>query len=102
MLSVLANQSAAVLANARLYKHSQIRLNALLAVSEVGRKITRILNLNELLTEVVELIRARFGYYHVQVYLVERGADRAQFRASTRRSTRRALAARGAVVRHRP
>jgi len=83
VLSVLANQSAAALSNARLYQHGLQRLNALMAVSEVGRRLTRILDLNDLLTQVVELIRSRLGYYHVQVYLVERGTDRAHFKAST-------------------
>jgi len=46
-------------------------------VAEVGRKLTSNLNLNQLLTQVVELIRSRFGYYHVQAFLVERGSDRA-------------------------
>ncbi len=83
LLSVLANQSASAINNARLYAHGQRRLNDLTAVSEVGRRLTSILDLNQLLTQVVELIRSRFGYYHVQVFLVERGSDRAQFRAST-------------------
>jgi serine phosphatase RsbU (regulator of sigma subunit)/putative methionine-R-sulfoxide reductase with GAF domain len=83
LLSVLANQSAAALSNAWLYERGQRRLNALMAVSEVGRKIASILDLDELLTQVVESIRSRFGYYHVQVFLVQHGSDRAQFRAST-------------------
>jgi len=58
------------------------RLNDLLAVAEVGRKITSILNLDQLLTQVVELIQSRFGYYHVQIFLIERGSDRACFKAS--------------------
>ena len=57
LLAILANQSAAALHNARLYATAQQRLNALLAVSEVGRKLTSILDLNQLLAQVVELIR---------------------------------------------
>ena len=87
MLSVLANQSAAALSNAWLYEHGQQRLNALMAVSEVGRQITSILDLDALLTQVVESIRARFGYYHVQVFLVERGTDRATVQGEYRPST---------------
>lgn len=83
LLTILANQSAAALNNARLYARGQRRLNDLMAVAEVGRKLTSILDLNELLAQVVELIQSRFGYYHVQVYLVERGSDRAYFRAGS-------------------
>ncbi len=83
LLSVLANQAASALNNARLYARGQERLNALLAIAEVGRKLTSILDLNQLLTQVVELISLRFGYYHVQIFLVERGSDRAHFKASS-------------------
>jgi phosphoserine phosphatase RsbU/P len=83
LLTILANQSAAALNNARLYNHNRRRVNDLLAVAEVGGKINSILDLDELLTQVVALIQARFGYYHVQIFLVERGSDRALFKAST-------------------
>jgi len=83
LLAILANQSASALNNARLYARGQRRLNDLMAVAEVGRKLTSILDLNDLLTQVVELIQSRLGYYHAQVFLVERGSDRAYFRASS-------------------
>ncbi len=81
LLSILANQSASAINNARLYAHGQRRLNDLLAVAEVGRRLTSILELDRLLTEVVELIQSRFGYYHVQIFLVEQDG-RAMFKAS--------------------
>jgi sigma-B regulation protein RsbU (phosphoserine phosphatase) len=83
LLSILANQSASALNNARLYARDQRQLNDLKAVAEVGRKLTSILDLDELLTQVVELIQSRFGYYHVQIVLVEQGSDRAIFKASS-------------------
>jgi serine phosphatase RsbU (regulator of sigma subunit) len=83
LLAVLANQSASAINNARLYERGQQRLHALQAVSEVSRKLASILDLNQLLTQVVELIQSRFGYYHVQIFLVERDSDRAQFKASS-------------------
>ena len=45
--------------------------------------MTSILDLDRLLRQVVELIRTRFGYYHVQIFLVEHGSDRAVFQASS-------------------
>ncbi|MCX6031473.1 MAG: GAF domain-containing protein [Chloroflexi bacterium] len=83
LLSVLANQSASALNNARLYQRGQRRLNDLTAISEVGRKLTSILELDPLLAQVVELIQSRFGYYHVQLFLLGRGSDRAHFKASS-------------------
>ena len=83
LLGILANQSAAALSTARLYRHNERRLNDLMTISEVGRKLTSILDLDLLLTQVVELIQSRFGYYHVQIFLVEAGSDRALFKASS-------------------
>src|SRR5450759_3512730 len=83
LLTVLANQSASALNNAHLYERGQRRLNDLMAVAEVGSKINSILDLNDLLTQVVQLIGSRFGYYHVQIFLVERGSNRAYFKASS-------------------
>lgn len=83
LLTILANQSSSALNNARLYARSQRRLNDLTAVAEVGRKITSVLELDALLEQVVELIQAHFGYYHVQVFLVEHGSDRAMFVTSS-------------------
>ena len=83
LLTVLANQSASALNNAHLYEHGQRRLNDLMTVAEVGSKINSILDLNDLLTQVVQLIGSRFGYYHVQIFLVERGSNRAYFKASS-------------------
>ncbi len=39
--------------------------------AEVGQRINTILDPRQLLSEVVELIRSRFGLYHVHVYLLE-------------------------------
>ena len=43
--------------------------------AQVGREITSILDIDKLLTQVVETIREAFGYYHVQVFLMDREAD---------------------------
>jgi serine phosphatase RsbU (regulator of sigma subunit)/putative methionine-R-sulfoxide reductase with GAF domain len=55
----------------------------LTAIAQVSSAITAELDLDALLAKVVELIRDRFGYYHVQVFLVEDEEHRAVFRAST-------------------
>jgi serine phosphatase RsbU (regulator of sigma subunit)/putative methionine-R-sulfoxide reductase with GAF domain len=83
VLTILANQSASALNNARLYRRGQRRLNDLAAIAEVGRKINSILDVDELLSQVVELIQTHFGYYHVQIFLVPKDSDRAYFKASS-------------------
>jgi signal transduction histidine kinase len=51
--------------------------------ARVGREITSILNIDVLLPRVVEMIREAFGYYHVQVFLVDRDANELVLRASS-------------------
>ncbi len=41
------------------------------ATATIGQTLSRILNLDELLTEAVDLIRDRFALYHVQIFLVD-------------------------------
>lgn len=51
--------------------------------AQVGREITSILNIDVLLPRVVETICEAFGYYHVQVFLVDRNANELVLRASS-------------------
>ena len=49
--------------------------------ARVGRDITSILELDDLLTRVVDLIQDAFGYYHVQIFLLDREARQLVLRA---------------------
>lgn len=51
--------------------------------AEVGQVISGIVSMNELLPRAVEFIRDRFGFYHVQVFLIDDSGDIAVLRAST-------------------
>ena len=51
--------------------------------AQVSREITSILNIDELLTRVVELIRDAFGYYHVFIFLVDKETNHLALRASS-------------------
>lgn len=83
LLSIIANQAASAIVNAQLFKTVGRRAEQLTAIAEVSSAIAAELDLDDLLAKVVELIRERFGYYHVQVFLVEDEEHRAVFRAST-------------------
>lgn len=83
ILFILANQAGVALVNARLFQVVERRARQLQTVAEVSRKVAAILDLDQLLTQVVNLIQDRFGYYHVQIFLVEQGSGRAYFRASS-------------------
>ena len=56
----------------------QLQTNA-----QVGREIASILDIDVLLPRVVEMIREAFGYYHVQVSLLDREANELVLRASS-------------------
>jgi signal transduction histidine kinase len=51
--------------------------------AQVGREITSILDIDILLPRVVEMIRDAFGYYHVQVFLLDRESNELILRASS-------------------
>ncbi|MGB3716701.1 MAG: GAF domain-containing protein [Candidatus Promineifilaceae bacterium] len=47
------------------------RTHALAASTEVGRRLSTITDESTLVSEVVELLQESFGYYHVQIYMIE-------------------------------
>jgi signal transduction histidine kinase len=49
--------------------------------ARVGRDITSILDLDDLLARVVDMIQDAFGYYHVQIFLLDRDARQLVLRA---------------------
>jgi GAF domain-containing protein len=53
------------------------------ATSTIGQTLSRILNLDELLTEAVDLIRDRFALYHVQIFLADATHSYANLAAGT-------------------
>lgn len=53
------------------------------AVAEIGQQLSKLLDLDELLTRSVELIRDRLAFYHVQVFLVDDSGEAAELVAST-------------------
>lgn len=61
----------------------EARTRQLAAAAEVGRAITSILSTEELLARTVELIRERFGYYHVSIFLLDDLRAYAELREST-------------------
>lgn len=53
------------------------------ASADIGQMLARILNEDELLQRAVDLVRDRFGYYHVQVFRVDDDERYALLEAST-------------------
>jgi GAF domain-containing protein/HAMP domain-containing protein/anti-sigma regulatory factor (Ser/Thr protein kinase) len=79
LLQSLANQAAIAMENARLFRAEQRRADQFRVISEVGRRITAILTVDELLEQMARLIREAFGYYGVGIGLIE--GDEVVFKA---------------------
>jgi GAF domain-containing protein/HAMP domain-containing protein len=83
LLAAMANQAAAAIENARLFNQTQRRALLLQTAAEVSNAASSILELNQLLPEVVELIRDRFNLYYVGLFLVDEIRRYAVLRAGT-------------------
>jgi GAF domain-containing protein len=71
VVQALANQAAIAVENARHFHTEQRRAEQFRVISEVGRHITSILDVEQLLQEIVRLIKETFGYYLVTIGLIE-------------------------------
>jgi GAF domain-containing protein len=83
LLASLANPVAVAVENARLYEDTHHQATYLRLSAEVGRWITLILDVDELLSQVVDLIRTGFGYYHVDIGLIDTGTNEVVYRVGS-------------------
>lgn len=74
-----AAQAAVAIENARLFEAVQRRSEQFRVLSQVGQRITSLLDINELMSQTAGLISEAFGYYHVGIGLVE--SDRVVYQA---------------------
>jgi GAF domain-containing protein len=67
----------------RATEAANLSARLLRAAAETGQDLGKMLNLNEILRRAVDLIRERFGFYHVQVFLIDESGANARLAAST-------------------
>ncbi len=79
----MADQIAIAIQNHRLLEQTERRAEQLKAVASVGEAITGLLELDEVLRLTVNLIRDRFGFYHVSIFLLDERREWAVVKAST-------------------
>jgi diguanylate cyclase (GGDEF)-like protein len=70
-LQALANQVAASLQKARLYGRTQEHLQVMTALQSFSRTVTSSLDINEILSNVINLLKLSFGYTYIGVYLLD-------------------------------
>jgi GAF domain-containing protein len=68
------------------------RARYLEATSEVAREAAAVLNLEQLLSQVVNLVSERFGFYHTGIFLVDASREWAELQAASSEGGRRMLA----------
>jgi signal transduction histidine kinase/ligand-binding sensor domain-containing protein len=78
LLSSIGVQIGVAIENARLFAAEQRRAEQFRLISQVGRELTLILDVNEVLKQVTRMIQKAFGYYHVGIGLIE--ADEVVYR----------------------
>jgi nitrate/nitrite-specific signal transduction histidine kinase len=71
LLRAVSDQVGVAIENARLFEAEQRRAEQFRVISKVGRHITSILSVDELLVQIVKLIQKAFNYYHVGVGMIE-------------------------------
>lgn len=71
LLNALGIQAAIAIENSNLFENTQQRLKEVGALYRTSRGLAASLDTDELIKEVVKLLHQNFGYYHVQIYLIE-------------------------------
>jgi len=87
-LQTMADQLAVAISNARLHRQNadllrqaERRTRLLHAANKVGKEVTSVLGLDELLPKMVETVVDAYGLYYAGVFLVDESGQWAQLRA---------------------
>jgi diguanylate cyclase (GGDEF)-like protein/PAS domain S-box-containing protein len=83
LAEAFAAQGAIAIENARLFEETRRRALQLQTIEEIGRRVSAILNPDELLPYVARAIQRSFGYYHVDIFLVDTATSYVVFKASS-------------------
>ena len=90
LLTSIGHQIGVVIENARLLKVERRRAEQFRVITEVGRHLASILDIDELLGEIVRLLKETFGYHLITIGLIEpvlseaEGGDQVVFKAGAK------------------
>lgn len=82
-LSILANQAAAGIANARLFEQVRARAEDLEMISRISRRVNAIHDMDDIFQEVVVLARDRLGFHPVNILSLDPDTQELVVRASS-------------------
>ncbi len=80
-LQTMADQLAIAIQNSNLHRQAERRSRLLKAANRVGKEVTSILDLEELLPQTVNIICESYGLYYAGVFLVDAAGEYAVLRA---------------------
>jgi GAF domain-containing protein len=83
VLEAVADEVAIALEQARLMEEVHRRATQLRTAAEIARDATSLLDVDTLLRRAINLIRDRFGFYHVAVFLLDQAGEFAVLREAT-------------------
>ncbi len=70
-LETIANQAAIAIDNARLLEITQQNLKKTSALYQINQKLIATIDSEDLMADVVDLLQKNFGYYYVQIFIVD-------------------------------
>jgi len=71
LLNALGVQAAIAIENTNLFESTQQRLKEVNALYRTSQGLASALDIDQLITDVVNLLQQNFGYYHTQIYLLD-------------------------------
>jgi len=83
-VTILANQAAAAIANARLFEQERMRATHLALVGEIAQRVNASQDLDELFSQVVTLTYETFGFHPVNIFGIVPHNGNAVIQASSR------------------
>lgn len=82
LLKALGAQAAIAIENTQLYETTEKRLKEMDVLYHISRQMGISFDPSLLLTEVVKLLKEKFGYYNVQLFMLNRSDNKIDFHSS--------------------
>jgi signal transduction histidine kinase len=71
LLKALGNQAAVAIENTRLFESTQQSLKEVNALYQISQGLAASLDTDQLLQDVLSMLKQNFGYYYIQIYLLD-------------------------------